>query len=254
MENSFNKISGLIITYNEEKNIESLLKDMDFCDEIILVDSYSTDKTVEIAKNFHGVKIIKNKFEDFTKQRNLALKEAQNDWVLFLDADERLTPKLKQEIITTTNSKDAKDAYYFYRIFFVGKEKIRFSGTQNDKNFRLFRKSKATYVQEKKVHETLQVNGKTGILKHKLLHYSFENYTTFKGKMLLYSKLKSEELYRKGKRHHFVVQWAKTLFRFFQTYILKLGVLDGKNGLMVSYLQSLYVYKTYDYLKKQPHS
>jgi glycosyltransferase involved in cell wall biosynthesis len=243
------KVSGLIITFNEEKNIREALECFDFCDEIVLVDSFSTDKTLEIASEFPNVKIIQNKFEDFTKQRNSALDAAQNDWVLFLDGDERITPQLREEIIETVKNPDAKDAYYFYRTFFVGKQKISFSGTQNDKNFRLFRKSKAHYSENKKVHETLEVNGTIGILKHRLLHYSFENYENFKIKMLSYGKLKGQELRLKGKQYSPFVQWSKVIFKFFKTYILKLGILDGINGLKISYLQSLYVYETHRTLK-----
>ncbi len=244
------KISGLIITYNEEKNIQEVLECFDFCDEIIVVDSLSTDKTVEIAGTFPKVKIIQNKFEDFTKQRNLALDYAKNDWVLFLDGDERISEKGKQEIIETVNNPNACDAYYIYRIFFLGQQKIRFSGTQNDKNFRLFRKSKAHYDDLKKVHETLLVNGKTGFLKNKLLHYSFENYDRFKDKMIYYGQLKGLELSQKGKKYSFFTKWSKTIFKFLKTYILKLGILDGINGLKISYLQSLYVYETYQSLRK----
>ncbi|UQB68339.1 glycosyltransferase family 2 protein [Epilithonimonas zeae] len=244
------QISGLIITYNEEKNIQEVLECFDFCDEIILVDSFSSDKTLEIARQFQKVKIIQNKFEDFTKQRNLALEEAKNDWVLFLDGDERITPKLREEIIETVKNPDAKDAYYFYRIFFLGSKQINFSGTQNDKNFRLFRKSKARYSENKKVHETLEINGTTGVLKHKLLHYSFENYEQFRNKMLSYGRLKGQELGLKGKKYSFMIQWSKVIFKFFKTYILKLGILDGINGLKISYLQSLYVYETYRTLKQ----
>ena len=243
------KISGLIITFNEEKNIREVLECFDFCDEIIVVDSFSTDKTLEIAREFPKVKIIQNIFEDFTKQRNLALDAASNDWILFLDGDERITPELREEIIATVQNPNAKDAYYFYRIFFVGRIKINYSGTQNDKNFRLFRKSKAHYSKNKKVHETLEVNGTTGILRHKLLHYSFENYENFKTKMLSYGKLKGQELQSKGKKYSAIVQWSKVIFKFFKTYILKLGILDGINGLKISYLQSLYVYETYRTLK-----
>lgn len=243
------KVSGLIITFNEEKNTREVLECFDFCDEIIVVDSFSTDKTIEIAREFTNVKIIQNKFEDFTKQRNLALDAAKNDWVLFLDGDERITSQLREEIIKTIKSPNAKDAYYFYRTFFVGKKKINFSGTQKDKNFRLFRKSKAHYSENKKVHETLDVNGTTGILKHKLLHYSFENYENFKIKMLSYGKLKGQELKSKGKKYSVIVQWSKVIFKFFKTYFLKLGFLDGINGLKISYLQSLYVFETYRTLK-----
>lgn len=103
------KVSGLIITHNEEKNIREVLECFDFCDEIVIVDSFSTDRTLEIAEIFPNVKIIQNKFENFTKQRNLALDNAKNDWVLFLDGDERITPELKAEIIETLNSKNKKD-------------------------------------------------------------------------------------------------------------------------------------------------
>ncbi len=119
-------ISGLIITYNEEKNIQEVLECFDFCDEIIIVDSFSTDKTVEIAKQFPHVKVIQNTFEDFTKQRNLALDAAKNDWVLFLDGDERITPALRQEIIEELNKPAQKDAYYFYRKFFLAKNRSTF--------------------------------------------------------------------------------------------------------------------------------
>ena len=98
------KVSGLIITHNEEKNIREVLECFDFCDEIVIVDSFSTDRTLEIAETFPNVKIIQNKFENFTEQRNLALDNAKNDWVLFLDGDERITPELKAEIIETLNS------------------------------------------------------------------------------------------------------------------------------------------------------
>ncbi len=242
-------ISGLIITFNEEKNIQEVLDCFDFCEEIIVVDSFSSDNTVEIASLNPKVKIIQHGFEDFTKQRNIALDAAKNDWVLFLDGDERITPELKNEIKETINRTNPADAYYVYRIFFVGKKKINFSGTQNDKNFRLFKKSKASYVKHKKVHETLDVKGTTGVLKNKLLHYSFENYTSFKSKMLYYGRLKGEELAETGKKYLIAVHYIKVIFKFVKTYILKLGILDGVDGLRISYLQSLYVNETYRTLR-----
>lgn len=245
------KISGLIITYNEEKNIQEVLECFDFCDEIIVVDSFSTDRTVEIASKNPKVKVIQHVFKDFTKQRNLALNLAANDWVLFLDGDERITPQLRTEIIEVINSTTKKDAYYMYRTFFVGRKKISFSATQNDKNFRLFRKSKAHYVGHKRVHETLDVQGSTGVLKNRLLHYSFENFEQFKSKMLSYGSLKGAELAEKGRKYSVLTHYAKVVFKFFKTYFLKLGFLDGLDGLKISYLQSLYVHETFQTLKKQ---
>ncbi|MET7035220.1 glycosyltransferase family 2 protein [Elizabethkingia miricola] len=245
------KVSGLIITYNEERNIAAVLSCFNFCDEIIVVDSFSTDKTVETAQQNPKVKVYQQEFVDYTKQRNKALSLAENDWVFFLDGDERTTPDLEKEIIETINNKDSKDAYYIYRIFFVGQKKINFSGTQNDKNFRLFRKSKAFYTETKKVHETLEVQGSTGILKHKLLHYSFENFESFKKKMIYYGLLKGTELVEKGKKYSVFTRWSKVAFKFIKTYFLKLGILDGIDGLKISYLQSLYVDETYQTLKNK---
>lgn len=238
-------ISGLIITFNEEKNMGEVLQCLDFCNEIIVVDSFSTDRTVEIASTFPNVSVIQNKFEDFTKQRNIALDAAKNDWVLFLDGDERITPDLQLEILTEMARKDKQDAYYFYRKFYVAGKPIRFSGTQNDKNFRLFRRSKARYIGNKKVHETLEVNGSIGSLKNKLIHYSFENYDQFKRKMVYYGELKGSEMADRGKKYVLMLHWAKVGFKFLKTYFLNLGFLDGLDGLKISYLQSLYVHETY---------
>ena len=243
-------ISGLIITYNEEKNIREVLECFHFCDEIIIVDSFSIDKTLEIAAEFPNVKIIKNKFEDFTKQRNLALENAKNDWVIFMDGDERTTKPLEQEIIEKIKSSDAKDAYYFYRKMFFEGEPLHYSGTQNDKNFRLFKKSKCHYISDKKVHETLEVNGDIGYLKNKLLHYSVENYASYKKKMMQYGSLKGEELLAKGKQYSILTHYWKTFFKFFKSYILQLGILDGRSGFLFCKSQAIYVHQTYRTLKK----
>lgn len=244
-------ISGLIITQNEEKNIQQVLECFDFCDEIIIVDSFSTDKTVEIAEKYPNVKIIQHKFEDFTKQRNLALDTAKNDWVLFLDGDERITPELRKEIIDELNKDQQKDAYYFYRKFFFAEKPINYSGTQTDKNFRLFRRSKARYIAGKKVHETLDVNGTIGEFRNKLLHYSVSDYESYKQKMIHYGVLKGQELAIKGKKYSILAQYSKTAFKFFKAYIMRLGILDGKEGYQLSYLQSLSVFETYESLKKE---
>ena len=245
------KVSGLIITFNEEKNIREVLECFDFCDEIIIVDSFSKDKTLEIANEFPRVKILQNKFEDFTKQRNLALDAAKNDWVLFLDGDERITTQLREEIITELNKTSKKEAYYFYRKFFFEGHPINYSGTQNDKNFRLFRKSAARYIPEKKVHETLEVNGKIGELRNKLLHYSVADKDSYKSKMIHYGILKGMELAQKGKKYSILTQYSKTSFRFFKGYILRLGFLDGKFGFILNKLQALSVWETYESLKRE---
>ena len=245
------KISGLIITFNEEKNIQEILDDFSICDEIIVVDSFSSDQTVSIAQQNPKVKIIQHPFEDFTKQRNVALDAAANDWVLFLDGDERITPELHQEIISELNKFDKKDAYYFYRKFYFAGSPINFSGTQTDKNFRLFRKSKCRYVADKKVHETLAVNGSIGVFNNKLQHFSVSDYDSYRDKMIHYGNLKGQELFDKGKKFSVLTQYLKSAFKFFKTYFLRLGFLDGKEGFQLSVLQTLSVFETYESLNKE---
>ena len=245
------KISGLIISFNEEKNIREILDGFSICDEIIVVDSFSSDQTIAIAKQNPIVKIIQHSFEDFTKQRNIALDAAANDWVLFLDGDERITPELRQEIISELNKPEKKDAYYFYRKFYFAGKPIHFSGTQTDKNFRLFRKSKCRYIAEKKVHETLQVNGTVGVFNNKLQHFSVSDYESYRRKMIHYGQLKGQELFEKGKHFSVITQYLKSAFKFFKTYVLRLGFLDGKEGFQLSVLQTLSVFETYESLKTE---
>lgn len=245
-----NQISGLVIAFNEENHIEELIKNMDFVDELIIVDSFSTDKTVEIIKSFPHVKLVQNKFEDFTKQRNLALSYANFNWVLFLDADERIPDLLKKEILNTVNAPEAKDAYFFVRKFFYKNKPLHFSGWQTDKNFRLFKKDKASYVSERLVHETLSVKGTIGILKNKLIHYSFSDYKIYKGKMISYGKLRAKELFAKNKKANLIQLYLKPLYKFLYDYIIRLGILDGKKGIVICYLNALSVYVRYQELDK----
>ena len=178
------KLSALIITYNEMGYIEKCIDSVSFADEILVVDSYSTDGTYEYLLEHPKVNVIQNPFENFTAQKSFTLKQASNDWVLFLDADEVVTENLQKEIIETINNPNAHEAYWFYRKFMFQNEPLNFSGWQTDKNHRLFRKSKAHFTDRKIVHETLVVDGKSGILKEKLTHYCYKNYQDYKGKML----------------------------------------------------------------------
>jgi glycosyltransferase involved in cell wall biosynthesis len=245
------KLSAMIITFNEENNIKEALDCLHFADEIVVVDSYSSDKTISILESYPKVKIFQKKFEDYTSQRNFALAQAANNWVLFLDADERITALLETEIKLELTKKDKKVAYYFLRTFYFNKKPMHFSGTQGDKNFRLFRKDKVQYISEKLVHETLQVNGTIGILKTKLLHFSYDDYHVYKNKMIKYGQLKGRELFLKGNKYNAVMHYLKTIFKFIKTYFIRLGILDGKNGIVLCYLQTLSVYQTYKSLKKE---
>lgn len=245
-----NKITGLVITFNEQKNIEEVILNLDFVDELIIVDSFSTDNTFKIVAKYPKVKFIQNSFENFTSQRNLALKLASYKWVLFIDADERVSEKLKLEIKETVNKETSHAAFYFYRKFMYQEKHLRFSGWQTDKNIRLFLKDKAEYVNNKLVHEKLNIDGSVGKLKNKLIHYSYTDYESYKQKMILYGKLKAKELFLKKCKpnaFHFII---KPLYKFLYSYIFRLGILDGKKGIQICYLNALSIYMRYPELKK----
>ena len=247
---SAKKISALLITYNEIVNIDEVLENIKFADEIIVVDSFSTDGTIERIKKYPKVKLIQRAFKNFTDQKSFTLKQASYDWVLFLDADERITDELKNEIHKTINSENTASAYYFYRIFMFKDKVLQYSGWQKDKNYRLFKKSKVNFDQNKIVHETLIVNGESSTLKHKLVHYSYRNYKNYKGKMIKYGQMRATEELKKNYSpniYHFVF---RPFYKFFTYYILRLGILDGKKGITICYLNALGVYTRYKELKR----
>lgn len=244
------QLSALIITLNEERNMKELLTDLAFAHEVIVVDSYSTDRTKDICLSFPNVKFIENKFENYTAQRNFAIDQASYDWILFIDADERLTPELKKEILETIVLEEPKSAYLLYRTFMFKKSKLRFSGWQTDKIFRLFHRQKARYTNERLVHEKLDVNGEIGKLKSKLIHYSYSDYQSYKAKMVAYGRLKAIEAKNRGivpNFFHFVI---KPLYKFFYQYIIRLGILDGSNGIVICYLNAYSVFVRYQFLNE----
>jgi glycosyltransferase involved in cell wall biosynthesis len=244
------QLTALVITFNEIGYIEKCIESVSFADEIIVVDSFSTDGTYEFLKDHPKVKVIQNPFENFTAQKSFALKQATNDWVLFLDADEIVSDALQNEITETVASDTNISAFWFYRQFMFQNEKLNYSGWQTDKNYRLFRKSKAVFSDCKIVHETLDVDGTSGILKEKLTHYCYKNYEDYKGKMLKYGRLKAIESFYKEKKFSYVMMVLKTSWKFFNHYILRLGILDGKKGFIICYLNSLGVLERYNELKQ----
>ena len=242
------KITAIIPTFNEEKNIEAAIKAVLFADEILLIDSYSTDATLEIAKKY-DVRILQRKFDDFSSQKNFAISKASHDWTLLLDADEQLSEELNTEIIASLTNTATKNAYWIYRENFFSNRKINFSGWQNDKVIRLFDRKTCRY-DGKLVHEEIKNEGSTGYLKGKLLHYSCDNKDFFKEKIVKYAILKAKELYLeevKPKSYHLYI---KPIYRFFYHYIFKLGFLDGKIGFIIASTNAYGIKKRYEELYK----
>ena len=243
------KITALVITYNEIGYIENCLKSISFADEIIVVDSYSTDGTYEFLKMQSNVKVIQHPFKNYTAQKAFTLSQATNDWVLFVDADEVVTTTLQNEIIETVQ-KTNHVAYWFRRTFMFQEKKLRFSGWQTDKNYRLFRKSKVNFSQKRIVHETLEVNGTSGILNHKLIHFCYRNYDNYRDKMLKYGQMKAKEALLKKKRFNILLLLIKPSYTFLYNYIIRLGLFDGIKGIKVCYLNALCDWEKYITLRK----
>jgi len=244
------KLSALIITYNEIGYIEKCIDSVSFADEIIVVDSYSTDGTYEYLVQHPKVKVIQHPFKNFTAQKSFTLNQATNDWVLFLDADEMVTEELQQEIIESLSNNKKHVAYWFSRKFMFQQQQLRFSGWQTDKNYRLFRKSKVSFSTKRIVHETLDVNGSSGILKNKLTHFCYKDYDMYKRKILLYGRLKAKEAFNKNKRFSFSLYLLKPTWKFFHNYVLRLGFLDGKKGLIICGLDALCYIEHYRELQR----
>lgn len=226
-------------------HIPACVNSVSFADEIIAIDSYSTDGTWEFLENHPEIHAIQHSFDHFTAQRSFALTQASHPWILFIDADERIPAALQHEIITTINMPEACEAYYFYRQFMIKNKPLRYSGLQTDKVYRLFKKNAAVFDAERMVHEHLIVQGRSCVLKNKLTHHFYKDYATYKNKMLWYGKLRGGEEYKKGIQPNWFYSYIKPLYKFFNHYIIRLGILDGKNGYIISYLNALSVYERY---------
>ena len=228
-------ISVIIITKDEEKNISDCLKSVEWADEIIIVDADSTDKTVELAKKFTE-KIFIKKWEGYVPQKKYALSLASNKWVLSFDADERITPELKAEIINL--SPDDFSGYKIRRKNFLLNKEITSCGWGNDYQLRLFEKEK-TNMTDRLVHEGFIVDGKVGKLENPMLHYTFSSFSDYFNKINYYTSLKAEELVKqKGKIGGWTI-FSHTFSAFFMFFFTKRGFKDGVYGLIISLLHSV---------------
>jgi len=234
-------ISAVIITRNEELNITDCLKSISWVDEIILVDAESTDKTVELAKYFTS-KVFIHRWEGFAKQKEFAVSQASNEWILNVDADERISPFLKEEIISLID-KDI-DGYYLRRENYFLKKHIKSCGWDNDYQLRLMRKSK-TRLTDRLVHEGFAVDGKTERLKNRLVHYTFTSIDKTISKINHYSSLRAEELFKRNKKNGGFTIIAHGLAAFFRFFIVLRGYKDGVHGLIISIFNSITTFLVY---------
>lgn len=231
--------SVIILTRNEEQNISECIKTLEGYDEIIVIDDNSTDNTVKLAKQ-SGATVYSHAMEgDFAAQRNFGLSKAQGEWVLFVDADERISSALNYEIHSQMNeSMSNYSGFYIRRIDTLWGQKIRYGESGQLRLLRLAKKGSGEWIG--KVHERWEIKGKTGTLKHPLMHYPHQSVKEFLTEINYYTDLRAEELATKKvtvrKADIFLYPAAK----FLQNYLLKFGFLDGIAGLVQATLMSFH--------------
>ena len=231
------KISITLITLNSEKTLKSVLEAVYWADEIVLVDSGSTDKTLEIARQFNA-KIVYRAFDGYGSQKNFATSQASNDWILSLDDDEILTPKLQQEIQNLSLSTTDYEGFKIPRsLIFLGKL-LRFSGEYKRLTLRLFNRKQGNWNAEY-VHESVEVKGKIGILKHQILHDSYRDLTDYFNKFNKYTSLGAKTLAERGKTASSLKIITRFPTTFLKIYLLKGSCLDGYAGFMWALLTAM---------------
>ncbi|OGF51806.1 MAG: hypothetical protein A2044_08605 [Candidatus Firestonebacteria bacterium GWA2_43_8] len=233
-------ISAVIITKNEESNIADCLQTLDFVDEIIIIDSESTDKTVQIARKYTK-KIFSKRWEGYASQKNYGISKAKNEWVLSIDADERVSEELKQELVSL---KYEMEGYLLpIKNFFLGRW-LRYGGQYPDYHLRLFKKNKGRFAYGiKEVHETVNIEkGKVAKLKNPMLHYSYNSVSAYFHKFNSYTYLEAPGRFKRNKKPSWYGLFIRPWMRFFKFYLLKLGCLDGVRGLLFYSFSGFYVF------------
>ncbi len=206
-----------------------------WADELIVVDSESNDRTVEIARQFTD-KVYIRKWEGYVPQKKYALSLAKNDWVLSLDADERITPELKDEILKL--SPGSFSGYKIRRKNFLIKKEISSCGWEKDYQLRLLKKDK-TSLSDRLVHEKFIVDGEVSTLKNPMLHYTFSSFSDYLNKINYYTSLKAQELFKKKKRIGGWIIFSHSVSAFFAFFFVRKGFKDGVYGLIISLLHSV---------------
>ncbi|MDN3725018.1 glycosyltransferase family 2 protein [Aequorivita sp. SDUM287046] len=232
------KLTVIIPTFNEEAFIEDALFSVRFADEVIVVDSFSTDRTSEIAKKY-ATKFLQREFDNFSNQKNFALAEATGDWVLFVDADERVTHSLENEIKETLQ----KPRHGGYKINFPHFYMNRFLYNHSDDVLRLVKRDGAHFSGA--VHEKLQCVGSIGKLKNKMLHFTYKGLDSYISKKESYAWFQAQQLFDKGKKATWLHLIFKPTYRFFRSFILKGGFRDGVPGMTVAAVNAYGVFERY---------
>jgi glycosyltransferase involved in cell wall biosynthesis len=236
-------LTAILIAYNEELDLPRALASLaGVADEIILVDSGSTDRTCAIAREA-GAQVYARKLDSLAEQKNYAASFATNDWLLSIDCDEALSPELRASILAWKNTAPDKAGYDFALMTNYLGDWIRHSGWYPDYKLRLYDRRRGKFVSV--LHEGVKVEGPVGRLDGHLLHYTVRSYAEHKAKLDFLSTMAAEDMFARGRRN-----WRATMifappWTFFQRLIFQLGVLDGRRGWLIAWLSANYIYVKY---------
>lgn len=235
------QVSAIVTTFNEEQNIAECIESLLWCDEIFVVDSFSSDRTPEIVQSYPQVHLEQRTYFGSASQKNWAMDQVKHDWILIFDADERCTPPLQQEIQELLAQGPQFDAYTIRRRVFFLDRLIRFSGWQHDQVVRLIRRGTARYP-NRRVHADMMTRGPAPLLRNSMEHYMADSLDEYARRIEKYSFWGASQNWREGRNSGVVEIFGRSLWRFLRTYVFQLGFLDGMHGLVFCMLQS---YGTY---------
>jgi glycosyltransferase involved in cell wall biosynthesis len=248
---SLNKISAVIITFNEEKNIERcLLSLIGVADEIIVVDSFSTDKTEEICSKY-AVRFIKNPFEGHIQQKNYAMNQASYSYVLSLDADEALDEKLKKSILSIKSTLEYYSAYSFNRLTNYCGQWIKHCGWYPDKKIRLWDKSKGSWGGINP-HDSVVMQVEKKLIHHlqgDLLHYSYYSVEEHRLQSIKFAQISAKADFERGKKTNRIIVLSKPIIKFLSDYVFRLGFMDGYYGFIICKISAHAKYLKYQFLR-----
>jgi glycosyltransferase involved in cell wall biosynthesis len=232
-------ITGIVITKNEEKNIAGCIKSLEWCNQVIVVDSFSKDNTVQIARDMNAV-VFQNKFIDYASQRKFAIEQSSSDWIIMIDADERVTLELKNEIIDVLENptSEAITAYEVPMADFMFGKYIKYGGWCGYYRTSLFRKSFINI--EGSVHEKIKTSGVEKKLNSPILHFSHFSIDHFMFKLNKYTAIEARSEYEKGKRSNILRITALPVVVFLYKYFYKKGFMDGIHGYALAVMMSVY--------------
>jgi glycosyltransferase involved in cell wall biosynthesis len=239
---AMNKLSAIVTCFNEEANISHCLQSLRFADEVLVVDSFSTDRTPEIARSL-STRFLQHEYASPARQKNWAIPQAAHEWVLLLDADERVTPELEAEVGQILASPQF-DGYWIRRKnFFWGKE-IRHGAWKTDKVLRLFKRDLARY-HDKEVHEEIDIRFPVGMCRDRLLHYSYRSLDDYVRKAPRYGAWGANDAHRRGAAGSGWRILGHSSGHFFKSYILKQGFRDGVPGLVIAFMEAYHGFFKY---------